>query len=92
MFDKYHPGYFGKVSSVMSISCAPVPPPAPPSLSLSARTDTSYGSKLEEVLINTSDGQVGMRYFNKRTNKYWNPIINLDKLWTLVGEEVCCAP
>jgi hypothetical protein len=34
-------------------------------------------------------GQVGMRYFNKRTNKYWNPIINLDKLWTLVGEEVC---
>ena len=30
-----------------------------------------------------------MRYFNKRTNKYWNPIINLDKLWTLVGEEVC---
>ena len=33
--------------------------------------------------------QVGMRYFNKRTNKYFNPIINLDKLWTLVGEEVC---
>ncbi len=28
-----------------------------------------------------------MRYFNKRTNKYFNPIINLDKLWTLVGEE-----
>lgn len=32
--------------------------------------------------------QVGMRYFNKRTNKYFNPIINLDKLWALVGEEV----
>jgi len=32
--------------------------------------------------------QVGMRYFNKRTNKYHNPIVNLDKLWTLVGEEV----
>ena len=29
-----------------------------------------------------------MRYFNKRTNKYFNPIMNLDKLWTLVGEEV----
>jgi large subunit ribosomal protein L27Ae len=43
MFDKYHPGYFGKV---------------------------------------------GMRYFNKRTNKYHSPIVNLDKLWTLVGDEV----
>lgn len=32
--------------------------------------------------------QVGMRYYNKRTNKYHNPIVNLDKLWTLVGEEV----
>ena len=29
-----------------------------------------------------------MRYFNKRTNKYHCPLINLDKLWTLVGEEV----
>ena len=32
--------------------------------------------------------QVGMRYFNKRTNKYHSPIVNLDKLWTLVGDEV----
>jgi hypothetical protein len=29
-----------------------------------------------------------MRYFNKRTNKYHSPIVNLDKLWTLVGDEV----
>lgn len=29
-----------------------------------------------------------MRYFNLNKNKYHNPIINLDKLWTLVGEEV----
>lgn len=36
--------------------------------------------------------QVGMRYFNKRTNKYHNPIVNLDKLWTLVGEEVLPTP
>jgi large subunit ribosomal protein L27Ae len=42
MFDKYHPGYFGKV---------------------------------------------GMRYFHLNKNKYHCPIINLDKIWTLVGEE-----
>ena len=35
--------------------------------------------------------QVGMRYFNKRTNKYHSPIVNLDKLWTLVGDEVQCC-
>ncbi|KAK9788151.1 hypothetical protein WJX73_007414 [Symbiochloris irregularis] len=43
MFDKYHPGYFGKV---------------------------------------------GMRHFNLKRNKYHCPIINVDKLWSLVGEEV----
>lgn len=36
-----------------------------------------------------------MRYFNLKKNKFFCPIINLDKLWTLVGEEVrlayqCC--
>ena len=28
-----------------------------------------------------------MRHFNKKKNHYHCPIINLDKLWTLVGEE-----
>jgi len=46
LFDKYHPGYFGKV---------------------------------------------GMRHFNIAKNHYFNPIINLDKLWTLVGEEARIA-
>jgi hypothetical protein len=32
--------------------------------------------------------QVGMRYFTLNKNKYHNPIVNLDKLWSLVGEEV----
>merc|ERR1711966_241970 len=41
-FDKYHPGYFGKV---------------------------------------------GMRYFHKQHNKFHCPIINLDRLWTLVSEQ-----
>lgn len=36
--------------------------------------------------------QVGMRYYNKRKNKYYCPIINLDKLWALKGEEVRDAP
>lgn len=35
--------------------------------------------------------QVGMRYFHLNKNKYHNPIVNLDKLWSLVGEEVCCS-
>jgi large subunit ribosomal protein L27Ae len=42
MFDKYHPGYFGKV---------------------------------------------GMRYFHLNKNKYFCPVINLDKIWTLVGDD-----
>ena len=36
--------------------------------------------------------QVGMRYFNLKKNKYHCPIVNLDKLWSLVGEEVRAEP
>lgn len=43
LFDKFHPGYFGKV---------------------------------------------GMRYFHKTNNQYFCPSINVDKLWTLVSNEV----
>ena len=32
--------------------------------------------------------QVGMRHFNIRKNQYFQPIINLDKLWSLLGHEV----
>uniref|UniRef100_A0A7S0VF22 Large ribosomal subunit protein uL15/eL18 domain-containing protein n=2 Tax=Polytomella parva TaxID=51329 RepID=A0A7S0VF22_9CHLO len=32
-------------------------------------------------------GKVGMRYFHLSKNKYHCPIVNLDKLWNLVGEE-----
>merc|ERR1711990_700851 len=42
MWDKYHPGYFGKV---------------------------------------------GMRHYHKLKNHFHCPIINLDKLWNLVGNE-----
>jgi large subunit ribosomal protein L27Ae len=33
-------------------------------------------------------GKVGMRYFHKTHNQFHRPIVNLDKIWTLVGEEV----
>lgn len=29
-------------------------------------------------------GKVGMRYFHKLQNQFWKPVINLDKLWSLV--------
>merc|ERR1712169_152226 len=29
-------------------------------------------------------GKVGMRYFHKQKNHFWKPVINLDKLWSLV--------
>jgi hypothetical protein len=32
--------------------------------------------------------QVGMRHFHYSRNKYHCPIVNLDKIWSLVGEEV----
>ncbi|KAI3504580.1 hypothetical protein L1887_26167 [Cichorium endivia] len=42
LFDKYHPGYFGKV---------------------------------------------GMRYFHRLRNKFYCPIVNVDKLWSMVPQE-----
>mgnify|MGYP003685829069 CR=1 FL=1 len=32
-------------------------------------------------------GKVGMRYFHKTNNKFFCPVINLDRIWTLVSEE-----
>merc|ERR1712000_561235 len=32
-------------------------------------------------------GKVGMRYFHKQQNHFWKPVLNLDKLWTLIPEE-----
>jgi hypothetical protein len=32
-----------------------------------------------------------MRHFHKQRNHYHCPIVNLDKLWALVGEEVRCT-
>ncbi|KAK7354003.1 hypothetical protein VNO80_19459 [Phaseolus coccineus] len=33
-------------------------------------------------------GKVGMRYFHKLRNKFHCPILNIDKLWSLVPQEV----
>merc|ERR1712098_193133 len=32
-------------------------------------------------------GKVGMRYFHKQGNHSWKPVINLDKLWSLIPAE-----
>merc|ERR1712032_1692425 len=32
-------------------------------------------------------GKVGMRYFHKQGNHFWKPVINLDKLWSLIPAE-----
>ena len=34
-------------------------------------------------------GKVGMRYFHKTNNQFFKPIVNVDKLWAIMGEEVC---
>jgi len=31
-------------------------------------------------------GKVGMRYYHKQQNHFWKPVINIDKLWSLVPE------
>jgi large subunit ribosomal protein L27Ae len=36
-------------------------------------------------------GKVGMRYFHMNRNKFHCPIVNLDKIWSLVGEEARAA-
>merc|ERR1712000_507835 len=33
-------------------------------------------------------GKVGMRYFHKVPGHFWRPIVNLDKLWSLVPSEM----
>ena len=32
-------------------------------------------------------GKVGMRYFHKQQAHFWKPVLNLDKLWSLVPAE-----
>lgn len=32
-------------------------------------------------------GKVGMRHFHLLRNHYWQPVINVEKLWTLVPKE-----
>ncbi|KAL8118390.1 large ribosomal subunit protein uL15x-like [Apium graveolens] len=33
-------------------------------------------------------GKVGMRYFHKLRNKFYCPIVNVDKLWSMVPQDV----
>ena len=89
MFDKYHPGYFGKASCGAGMWCKIVQSGRNfVGVSISHSMCILYSAKLTGVVTLPVLLQVGMRYFNKRTNKYHSPIVNLDKLWTLVGDEV----
>ncbi|XP_010256270.1 PREDICTED: 60S ribosomal protein L27a-2-like [Nelumbo nucifera] len=33
-------------------------------------------------------GKVGMRYFHKLCNKFYCPIVNIDKLWSMIPQDV----
>ncbi|CAN8004118.1 unnamed protein product, partial [Ixodes pacificus] len=33
-------------------------------------------------------GKVGMRNFHLKKNHYWKPCINIDKIWSLVSEQM----
>ncbi|KAL6007199.1 60S ribosomal protein L27a-3 [Asimina triloba] len=33
-------------------------------------------------------GKVGMRYFHKLRNKFYRPIVNVDRLWSLIPDDV----
>ena len=73
MMDKYHPGYFGKVSAG-AVDLAD-------DMNHLIWADNSASPGVSGL-------QVGMRHFNIRKNQYFQPIINLDKLWSLLGNEV----
>ncbi|KAJ2338067.1 60S ribosomal protein L28 [Coemansia sp. RSA 2673] len=32
-------------------------------------------------------GKVGMRYFHKTNNQFWRPVVNVDRIWSLVDSE-----
>ncbi|KCV70364.1 chromosome transmission fidelity protein 1 [Fonticula alba] len=36
-------------------------------------------------------GKIGMRYFNRTHQQYYTPVINVDKLWSLVPAEAAAA-
>ena len=50
------------------------------------RAGTSEARALTLVVV--CAGKVGMRYFHKKGNLYFCPTVNLDKIWTLVGDDV----
>lgn len=98
MWDKYHPGYFGKVRSI-SVFPASV-------CALWGRSDAMYTVPLAAISVvpprvralvkpdqlpdarRRRSAQVGMRYFHKLKNKFHMPTINTDKLNTLISDDV----
>ncbi|KAJ6870765.1 60S ribosomal protein L27a-3 [Populus alba x Populus x berolinensis] len=48
---------------------------------------TTTGSSSTNTILVTSV-KVGMRYFHKLRNKFHCPIVNIDKLWSMVPQDV----
>ncbi|KAF8086989.1 hypothetical protein N665_0606s0016 [Sinapis alba] len=64
-----------------------------PTAAKQAKLKITTNDKLEislgtGVVVSGYFGKVGMRYFHKLRNKFFCPIVNLDKLWSLVPEDV----
>ena len=98
--DKYHPGYFGKVrfawralrraghlgrgdADAEDLGFSKQIWPPDDGAPAAHRRRLRCCSRAAVVWL-----QVGMRTFHKLKNHFHCPIINLDKLWSLVGEEV----
>ena len=80
MFSNYHHFCFYVVNDshlhIVTICCFCLPP-------LHARIFVKYNNSHPGYF-----GKVGMRYFHKTQNKFHCPIVNLDQVWNLVGDEV----
>jgi large subunit ribosomal protein L27Ae len=91
LFDKYHPGYFGKVSciQILACGCRRLPPDARAAAAALCCVGRGASPRHRAAcMLRSCLVQVGMRHFHYSRNKYHCPIVNLDKLWSLVGEEV----
>ena len=70
--------------------CTPSPVRAPLLRLTSAPSHSIFSSPVRTNMDKYHPGyfgKVGMRHFHLTRNQYWRPIINVDKLWTLVPAE-----
>ncbi len=85
--DKYHPGYFGKVGPWARLP-APLNPACTPLLIL--KKNRSPLPSLSPPIYDDSHHhkQVGMRHFHTLKNRTYTKAVNVEKLWSLLGDGV----